>query len=63
MAGVGSVITLIEAILPFLNVTVNQGEVGEAINGIVSFVGFILLVWGQIRRKDLIAGIVRRKVI
>lgn len=59
-AGIGAIIILLEAGLKFLNVEVPEGSVANAIEGIVGFIGLILLVWGQLDRKDLKGGIIRR---
>ena len=60
ITGIGVIITVLDAILPLVGVRLEPGTVSSAINGIVSFVGFILLVWGQVRRKDLKYGFFRK---
>lgn len=62
MTGVGLVITLIETILSLLGVQFEAGSVTAAVNGLAVSVGFILLVWGQLRRKDLSFGLKRKEV-
>lgn len=59
MTGVGAIVTLIEALLRVFGVEVAEGSVGAGVNGLVSFVGLVLMVWGQIRRKDLKFGLLR----
>lgn len=60
MAGSGLIITLIETILKLTGVEFPDGSVSAGINGIIAFVGLILLVWGQVRRKDLKFGLIRK---
>ena len=59
MTGTGIAITLIEYALSAMNVTFDAGSVSAAVNGLISFVGLLLVVWGQIRRKDLTFGMFR----
>lgn len=60
MAGTGGIISVVELVLKLIGVDFPEGSVGAAVNGIVAAVGLVLLVWGQVRRKDLTAGIVRK---
>lgn len=60
MTGTGIVITLIEYALTVFNVKFDSGSVAAAINGLITFVGFIFVVWGQLRRKDLTLGMFRQ---
>lgn len=58
--GTGAIITLTEALLRAFGVEFPEGSVASAINGIAAAVGLGLIIWGQINRKDLKAGIVRK---
>lgn len=60
LTGAGAIITIIELALQWLGVDLPQGSVGAAVNGIITVVGVGLLVWRQLARKDLIAGVVRK---
>lgn len=60
MAGVGSIVSVIELALKMLGIEAPEGSVLGAVNGIVAAGGLVLLVWGQLRRKDLFAGLVRK---
>lgn len=60
MAGTGSAIVLLEGLLRFLGVEFPEGSVAQAVNGFLAFLGFALLVWGQLRRKDLKFGLLRK---
>lgn len=62
MAGVGSLITLIEGALLFFGFQVPGGTVGAAINGLITFLGLVWLVWGQARRKDIVGWLFRKQV-
>ena len=59
MTGVGAIVTLIEALLRVFEVEIAEGSVSAGVNGLVSFVGLVLMVWGQVRRKDLKFGLLR----
>lgn len=58
--GVGMYITLIETVLSLFGIQFESGSVENAVNGLVYFVGFILLIWGQLARSDLNVGLVRK---
>lgn len=60
MAGTGLLVMLIEVLLKILGVEVPEGGVAENINNVVMVVGFVLLIVGQVRRKDLKFGIFRK---
>lgn len=60
MTGVGAVITVLETIAKMIGIELPEGSVASAVNGVVAVVGLVLLIVGQYRRKDLVAGIVRR---
>ena len=60
MAGTGQIVFLIEVLLKFFGFEFPDGSVAGAINGGVLFVSFILMIWGQLRRKDLIMGWIRK---
>ena len=53
-------VTVIMFVAPMLGLDLEEGTVSDAISGLVQFVGFILMIWGQLRRKDLTIGMVRR---
>lgn len=59
-AGLGGLITLLELGLHIFGVTPPPGSLEAALNGLLVFVGFILFVWGQVRRPDLKFGLVRK---
>ena len=60
MTGTGVAAYLIVAILQFLGVDVDYGTTVEAIVNLVAFVSFFLIVFGQLRRKDLRWGFWRK---
>ena len=59
-AGVGLVILVLTEVLSFLNISVDLGTIEAGVNGIFAFAAFILLVWGQLDRKDLKFGLFRK---
>lgn len=61
MAGTGgAIVVILNAILPLLGIEVPEGSIGATVEAIGQIVGFALLIWGQIRRPDLIGGILRK---
>lgn len=60
LTGVGVLIMLVQTALTLLGIETEPGTVEYAVNSFVAVVGFIALVIGQVRRKDLHAGIIRK---
>ena len=60
MAGVGAVITVLFTVLKVFGIEIPAEAGANLTEAIGTIVGIVLLVWGQVRRPDLIAGIVRR---
>lgn len=60
MTGTGIIITIITSILSYYKISASGGDIAQAANGIIAVFGLIFMVWGQIRRKDLVNGIKRR---
>lgn len=60
ITGVGAIITVLEAVSRWLGLELPEGSLSNAVNGVVSVVGLAMVVWGQLRRKDLKMGLVRK---
>lgn len=60
MAGIGAVITVLITVLKLFGIEIPEEAGAELTEALASVVGIVLLVWGQIRRPDLIAGIIRK---
>ena len=60
LTGVGLLVTLVEMALKHFGLLFPEGTVLAAINGLITFVGFVAIVFGQMRRKDLHFGLVRK---
>lgn len=60
MAGTGLIISALAFLLPIFGVTVDQGTITQFVDNVAQAIGFILLVWGQLRRPDLHFGFIRR---
>ena len=51
--GIGTVIvTLLNIIFPIIGVEVDRGSIEQSVFGLINFIGFVILIIGQIRRKD-----------
>lgn len=59
-AGTGTLVLLIEMVLRAFGITPEPGSALAVINGLVILGGWVFLVWGQFRRKDLRYGLVRK---
>jgi len=60
LTGIGVVIMVVQTVLTLLNVQFAPGSVELAINGLFAFIGFLAIVFGQLRRKDLSFGLFRK---
>lgn len=60
LAGTGTYIIVIESVLKLFGFEFPEGSVGDAVNGLVVFLAFVLLVIGQLRRRDLHLGLIRK---
>ena len=60
LAGVGLIISVLSFLAKYFQLDVDDGQITEAVNAGSQFVGFVLLVWGQLRRKDLKFGVIRK---
>lgn len=59
-AGTGTYILTLEVIAYMFGLELPEGSVAGAVNAIVVVGAFVLLVWGQLRRKDLHLGLFRK---
>lgn len=60
LTGIGAILTVFFTLLKLFNVDIPDGmdkQVGSAIETLVSLA---ILIYGQVRRKDLVAGIIRK---
>lgn len=60
MGGTGALITIVELLLAALGIQAPDGSIAEVVNALITLVGFGLMLVGHFRRKDLVAGIIRR---
>ena len=58
--GIGTWVLVIEGVFKLLGIETPEGSVLEALNGAVSVVALLLLVWSTLSRKDLFAGLIRK---
>lgn len=60
-AGVGALlVTVLVLILPMLGIEAKEDGIMEVVDAIGTVAGFVLLVWGQVDRKDLNMGLFRK---
>lgn len=60
LAGSGLLILIVEAVLGMFGITPEPGTVEQVLNSLIVAGGWLMLIIGQLRRRDLIAGLVRR---
>ena len=59
-SGVGLYVLIIQIVLDAIGIQAPEGTVTAVVDSLVTLVSFALLVWGQLDRKDLTAGIIRK---
>lgn len=60
MTGVGILVYFITFALNYLGITnVDDSQIAQVAESIAYIAGFILMSWGQLRRKDLSLGMFR----
>ena len=57
----GAIVVLLQVILPLFGVDLQKFDVPQIVEALTTIVGAVLLIWGQIRRKDMVAGIIRKR--
>lgn len=60
MAGAGWLIVIVTSGLRLLGLEFDESQVGAAIQGLIEFIGFLLAIFGQLRRDDLSYGLLRK---
>lgn len=60
-AGLGAfIVTTLNFIFPLIGVEVPEGSTIAFVESATNVIGFIFLVYGQIDRKDLVGGFLRK---
>jgi hypothetical protein len=60
MAGTGWAVLALVYLFSLVGIEMDETSVGAFIEALITVVGFVLAVWGQFRRSDLILGLFRR---
>ena len=60
LAGLGIIVTILVFATKYFNLDIDEGQITEGIQAIAQAVGFIMVIWGQVRRKDLKFGLIRK---
>jgi len=58
--GIGAIITVIVTLLNLFGVELPEGTITTVTEAVATLVGVVLLVWGQLSRKDLHLGLIRK---
>ena len=59
-AGIGLVVFLLNEVFVALGWTIDFGVIEAGMNGLVALVALVVIVWGQVDRKDLEFGLLRK---
>ena len=61
MAGTGvAIVTILEVLFPIFGIELPEGSIEAGVFGFGAGIGWLLLIWGQVRRRDLKFGIFRK---
>lgn len=60
MTGTGMIIALLAFGLPYIGINLDQNTITQFVDAVAQVISIILMAWGQIRRPDLVGGIVRK---
>jgi len=60
MTGTGIALLIIRGVLNFFGIEADDSTLVAVVDSVLVVVGWILTIWGQIRRKDLEGGFLRR---
>jgi hypothetical protein len=60
MTGSGMAILIIMTIAQFLGISFDQNQVAMIVKDVIDIAGFVFMVWGQLRRNDLVMGLFRK---
>lgn len=60
MTGSGMLVIALGYILNYLGVNADSSDLAGYADGILKVAGLIMLLWGQLRRKDLTWGLFRK---
>ncbi len=58
---IGAIVMLIQALLNVLNIQVADEHIQGAVEAVFVLGGFVLILVGQLQRKDLKFGLLRKK--
>lgn len=62
-AGIGLILGLVLALFKMFGIEVDDSQLQVAVEGLLTFISFALLIWGQLDRKDLKWGILRKSAL
>lgn len=60
ITGSGLIVLLVEMVLHYFGITPDAGSVAAVVNGALIAIGWIALIVGQLTRKDLHFGLIRK---
>ena len=58
--GIGAIITVLITIGSLFGIQLPDGAGGDLTEAVSTVVGLVLIVWGQLSRKDLVGGLIRK---
>ncbi len=56
----GAIVILLQVIFPLLGIEIDGSVIEQSVAAIMTLTGSVLLIVGQVRRKDMLGGIIRK---
>jgi len=60
LTGTGVLISLLAMGLKYFGIVVDENQVAAFVNNLAQIVAFVMIIVGQVRRKDLSFGLLRK---
>lgn len=60
MTGVGMLVFTVTSLLGFFDVMIDTEQIAGFVNALAQVIGFLVMVCGQLTRKDLKGGLIRK---
>ena len=59
-SAIGGILLIIITVLNLFGIEIPEGTLENAVEALSTIIGIVMLVWGQLARKDLKFGIIRK---
>lgn len=55
-----AIVTVLQVILPLFGLQVPEGSLTQSVQGVITLIGLVVAIVGQIKRKDMKYGLIRK---